>query len=231
MGGGTPLFACDERASPWPPSARHTRVAPATLPHGVEPPGVPVSWRCMHCTRPGAQMTPGRSTFDSMTASEGTTRRLQVRAKTTEHESWEQAAEAAGLRLPEWVRRTLNERVAGRDPRSITRQVGRRHDGELPEIEAARVDRAPAGSLPRGSLAASSAADRPRPLGASSGLGSVLLLGRRPPQRHGLHRVRRLLPREALATGPCALAAVRSGVPKGDEQVPGRKPRRSRGAE
>ena len=62
--------------------------------------------------------------------------RLNLRVDPDEYEAWQRAARASGVGLSEWARRTLSDRVAGRDAGTISRRMA--NDVALillPEIE------------------------------------------------------------------------------------------------
>src|SRR5262245_53331107 len=89
-------------------------------------------------------------------------RRIDIRVSEQDYQAWRQAASGAGS-LSQWIRRTLNNYVAGRDAGSMSKRVA--SDVALivlPEVERMVADLAPATRLepPQG----------PNPTTASTGV-------------------------------------------------------------
>jgi hypothetical protein len=74
-------------------------------------------------------------------------RRIDIRVSDQDYQAWRQTASGAGS-LSEWIRRTLNNHVAGRDAGSMSKRVA--NDVALiilPEVERMLADLAPANRL------------------------------------------------------------------------------------
>ena len=76
-------------------------------------------------------------------------RRLQVHLAPGQYERWQVAAKASGASLSEFVRSSVEERIAERTPGAITQRLAHAVSADLlPEIERLLMERLPRASLP-----------------------------------------------------------------------------------